>query len=99
MSQDEIFKLATKIYQFMMDTPAPGMWDYAYENESEMAYAEALAKWRESGKNPIDFFSTEDPDMIALRDSFKKEFGLEVVSREEGLKRVAHIMPVCGWLN
>jgi len=98
-TQNKVFRIATKIYEFMMNHSAPGYWDYAFEHESEMSYAEAVVRWGESGKNPIDFYSTEDPDMIALKAELTKEFGLEVVSRAEGLNRPAIIKPVCGWLN
>lgn len=75
------------VYEWMMKHEAPGDWEYAFRYASEAAYGEALARWHKDFCNPNSYFSTEDPDMLSLKDELKKDFGLEVVSKEEGLKR------------
>lgn len=102
-SQTKVFYWANKVYEFMMKTRSPGNWEYAYGHASEMAYGEALYRWHKDGCNPNSYFSTEDPDMLALKDSFKQEFGLDVVSRAEGIEREKRMTTyrknVDGWLN
>lgn len=96
--QNSVFRWATKVQKVMMNHMERS-WNYAYSEQSDMAYGEALAIWNEKGRPDGEYFSTEDPDMIALADEFTKEFGLEVVSREEGLRRAAPVTKVCGWVN
>lgn len=52
-----------------------------------MAYGEALVHWKQQGHLSNAYFSTDDPSVLEFAAELRKEFGLEVVTREEGLER------------
>ena len=52
-----------------------------------MAYGEALVHWRKQGHPSNAYFSTDDPSVLEFAAELRKEFGLEIVTREEGMAR------------
>jgi hypothetical protein len=70
-----------------------------------MAYGEALFHWQQNGRGANSYFSTEDPSVLELAAELRQEFGLEIVTREEGLAREAalkakrKISTGFGWMN
>jgi len=52
-----------------------------------IAYGEALIHWEKQGHPSNAYFSTDDPAVLELAVELRKKFGLEVVTREEGLAR------------
>lgn len=60
----------------------------------DFAYAHAITDWEKRGSSSSDFFSTEDPWFIEYAEQLSDRFGLEIVSREEGLKREAAISAI-----
>jgi len=56
---------------------------------ADFAYAEALVKWEDNGKDPMAMFSTEwdDPFFLEFKKEISEHFGLEVLSQAEAADR------------
>jgi len=56
---------------------------------ADFAYAEALVKWEDNGKDPMAMFSTEwdDPFFLEFKKEISEHFGLEVLSKIEAEDR------------
>jgi len=52
---------------------------------SDFAYAEALIKWEDDGRNPNSFFSTvyEDAFFIIFAKEISAHFGLDILCKED----------------
>jgi len=105
-----MFDLINRVEEFMMklryersqETHGRDLSPIPYDS---MAYGEALFHWQLKGQPKNSYFSTEDPSVLELAAELRKEFGLEVVTREEGLAREAavkakrKISTGFGWMN
>ena len=101
-----MFDLINRVEAFMMECRqrdnAKGEYGIPYDS---MAYGEALFHWQAKGQPRNSYFSTDDPSVLELAAELRKEFGLEVVTREEGLAREAAIrvkrkdVSGFGWTN
>jgi hypothetical protein len=105
-----MFDLITRVEKFMMqvrykhsqETHGASLSPIPYDS---MAYGEALFHWQAKGQPRNSYFSTDDPSVLELAAELRKEFGLEVVTREEGLAREAGIkvkrtdVSGFGWMN
>jgi hypothetical protein len=101
-----MFDLINRVESFMMklrherNTEA-----YSPIPYDSMAYGEALFHWQLKGQPRNSYFSTEDPSVLELAAELRQEFGLEVVTREEGLAREAAVkvkrkdVDGFGWMN
>lgn len=101
-----MFDLINRVEKFMMECrgrdTTKGHHGIPYDS---MAYGEALFHWQQKGRSGKSYFSTEDPSVLELAAELRQEFGLEVVTREEGLAREAalkakrKISTGFGWMN
>ena len=101
-----MFELINRVEKFMMECRArddtKGNHGIPYDS---MAYGEALHHWHAKGRPSNSYFSTEDPSVLELAQELRKEFGLEIVTREEGLARGAAVkakrkdVSGFGWVN
>lgn len=55
--------------------------------EADFAYGEALNRWDQNGKDPEDFFSTDDPWFIEFRTELQAEFGLQILTSNEAKEK------------
>ena len=82
------FDKITEVEKFMMECHrrdnTKGALNIPYDS---MAYGEALVQWAAAGFPSNAYFSTDDPAVLELAVELRKEFGLEVVTRGEGLAR------------
>jgi hypothetical protein len=82
------FDKITEVENFLMklryESPDVGGRSIPYDS---MAYGEALEQWRKRGHPSNSYFSTDDPSVLEFAAELRREFGLEVVTREEGLAR------------
>jgi hypothetical protein len=87
-----MFERINEVEKFMMECRArdDAKGDHGIPYDS-MAYGEALHHWHAKGRPSNSYFSTEDPSVLELAAELCKEFGLEVVTREEGLAREAAV--------
>ena len=101
-----MFDLINRVEEFMMKChrrdSTKGEYGIPYDS---MAYGEALFHWQQKGQPRGSYFSTDDPSVLELATELRKEFGLEVVTREEGLAREAAVkvkrkdVSGFGWMN
>lgn len=101
-----MFDLITRVETFMMEChhrdSTKGEHGIPYDS---MAYGEALFHWQAKGQPRNSYFSTDDPSVLELAADLRNEFGLEVVTREEGLAREAALkvkrkdVSGFGWMN
>lgn len=84
----KVFDKINEVERFLMEClrhdQTKGTHGIPYDS---MAYGEALIHWQEQGHLSNAYFSTDDPSVLELAAELHKEFGLEVVTYEEGLAR------------
>ena len=85
---DEAFVKINEVEAFLMKLR------HAHDREAysgipydSMAYGEALVHWKRQGHPSNAYFSTDDPSVLEFAAELRKEFGMEIVTREEGLAR------------